>query len=362
MTWDELTDGLKNSGALSPDWEQTFRSTPRAEFTPDRIFHDGEWIDRNEEPGRWSTLVDSDLALVTQLYDDTVIPSSSSSMPTVVAQMLRHLDVDKGMRVLELGTGTGWTAALLSRRLGSENVTSVELDPELAGRARERLDAVGLRPAVIANDGTRGHPESSPFHRAHLTAAVQRVPSAIIEQTAPGGVILAPYGTAFCNGGLLRLTVAEDGRSASGPFVEDVSFMWVRDQRPASGEFDIEDVRYGGSAIDPAEVAEETHAAFAIGLRLPGLFRQDVWAGYDRFGTGRSEIWDGVSYAHCRLADWSGRHAVSQSGPRDLWDEVTTAHTWWERNGRPGLTRFGMTVALTGEHHPWLDRPGNIIS
>ncbi|MFJ7245682.1 protein-L-isoaspartate O-methyltransferase [Kitasatospora sp. NPDC098652] len=258
-------------------------------------------------------------------------------------------------------TGTGWTAGLLSRQVGAENVTSVELDPDLARRARHRLHAAGLRSTVIAGDGTLGHPEGAPFDRVHFTAAVQRLPSAIIDQTAPGGVILVPYGTPFCNGALLRLTVAEDGQSASGPFVEDVSFMWVRDQRPDSGEFDIGDIRRGASGIDPAAVAEQTHAAFAIGLRMPDLFRQDVWAGYDRFGTGRAEVWDGTSYAHCRFADWAGPHAVSQSGPRSLWDEVTAAHGWWVGHGKPDLTRLGMTVTVSGEHHPWLDEPGNVL-
>ncbi|MET8540693.1 methyltransferase domain-containing protein [Kitasatospora sp. NPDC004799] len=361
MTWDRLTDALRESGALSADWEKTFRTTPRDLFTPNRILSEGKWVDRTEQPDNWAELVTSDLALVTQVYDKTETPSSSSSMPTVVAQMLRHLDVAEGMRVLEVGTGTGWTAGLLSRQIGADNVTSVEVDPDLASQARYRLYAADLRPTVIAGDGTLGHPKGAPFDRVHFTAAVQRLPSSIIEQTAPGGVILVPYGTPFCNGALLRLTVAEDGQSASGPFVEDVSFMWVRDQHPDSGDFDIEDIRRSASGIDPADVAEQTHAAFAIGLRIPDLFRQNVWAGYDRFGTGRTEIWDGVSYAHCRFADWDGQHAVSQSGPRNLWDEVTAAYDWWVRNDKPGLTRLGMTVTVSGEHRPWLDDPANAL-
>ncbi|MFD7451099.1 methyltransferase domain-containing protein [Kitasatospora sp. NPDC059827] len=361
MTWYELADALRESGALSADWEKAFRATPRELFTPDRILDEGEWLDRAEQPHRWAELVASDLALVTQVYEGTDTPSSSSSMPTVVTQMLRHLDVAEGMRVLELGTGTGWTAGLLAARLGAERVTSVELDPELAGRARQRLHAAGLRPTVLAGDGTLGHPGGAPYDRVQFTAAVQRLPAAIIEQTAPGGVILVPYGTPFCNGALLRLTVAEDGRSASGPFVEDVSFMWVRDQRPDCGEFGIEDVRHGPSGIDPDEVAERTDCAFAVGLRLPGLFRRSVWADYDRFGTGRAEVWDGTSYAHCRFADRDGPHAVSQSGPRSLWDEVTAAHGWWVRSGKPGFTRLGMTVTVAGEHRPWLDDPGNVL-
>ncbi|MFF3110391.1 methyltransferase domain-containing protein [Kitasatospora sp. NPDC057904] len=362
MSWNQLVDALRQSGALSAEWERTFRAVPRSLFTPDRILHDGEWIDRATRPKCWDDLVTADLPLVTQVYDDGTTPSSSSSMPTVVAQMLHHLNATADTRVLEVGTGTGWTAALLSHQLGAAQVTSVELDPELAAHARDRLHATGLRPTVLAGDGTLGHPAGAPYQCAHFTAAVQRVPSAAIEQVEPGGVIVIPYGTPFCNGGLLRLTVAEDGRSASGPFVEDVSFMWVRDQRPDSGDFDIEDVRHGPSALDPSEVAEHTHAAFAIGLRMPDLFRRELWAGYDRLGTGRAEVWDGVSYAHCRLADWDGRHAVSQSGPRDLWDELTAAHAWWVRNGRPDLTRFGLTVTVAGEQHPWLDEPGNPIT
>jgi hypothetical protein len=137
--------------------------------------------------------------------------------------------------------------------------------------------------------------------------------------------------------------------------------MWVRDQRSDSGEFDVEDVRYCASEVDPADVADDTDAAFAVGLRMPGLFRQSVWASYDRYGTGRFEIWDGVSYAHCPLADWQGEHAVSQSGPRNLWDEVTAAYRWWQRHGRPGLSRLGLSVTVAGEHRAWLDEPSHVI-
>ncbi|MFE5582141.1 methyltransferase domain-containing protein [Kitasatospora sp. NPDC056531] len=361
MDWDTLVDDLRKSEALSADWEPAFRAVPRRLFVPDRIRHHGEWIDRTEQPVQWYELVGSDLPLVTRLDEDGTTPSSSSSMPTVVAQMLRHLEVADGTRVLDIGTGTGWTAALLAHRLGMQNVTTVELDRDLSEDARCRLVANRLPVTTVVGDGTLGHPVGAPYDRVHVTAAVQRVPGGLIEQTAPGGIIVVPYGTAFCNGGLLKLTVAEDGRSASGPFVEDVAFMWVRDQRPGSGEFEIEEVRHGPSKFDPATVAEHTDAAFAIGLRLPGLFRQEVSIDYDRLGTGRFEVWDGVSYAHCRLADWDGKHAVSQAGPRNLWDEVTAAHAWWQRQGAPGLDRFGLTGTVAGEQRVWLDEPDHVI-
>lgn len=68
-----------------------------------------------------------------------------------------------------------------------------------------------------------------------------------------------------------------------------------------------------------------------------------------------------MSYAHCRLADWQGEHAVSQSGPRSLWDKVTAVYTWWARNGKPDLSRLGLTVTVAGERRAWLDDPGNLI-
>ncbi|MFC5663748.1 rRNA adenine N-6-methyltransferase family protein [Kitasatospora misakiensis] len=301
MTWDKLTNTLRESGALSADWEQVFRSTPRDRFTPDRIQVEGEWIERADHPDRWAEAVTSDVPLVTQVYDGTNTPSSSSSMPTVVATMLRHLDVAPRMRVLEVGTGTGWTAGLLTSRVGAENVVTIEADPGLAIDARAQLATMGRTPTVLAADGMLGYPVGAPYD------------------------------------------------------------LWVRDQRPDSGDFDIDDIRYGPSEIDPADIADSTDAAFAIGLRMSDLFRQSVWAPYDRLGTGRFEIWDGVSYAHCRLADWKGKHAVSQSGPRNLWDEVTAAYGWWQRQGSPSLHRFGLTVSVAGEHQAWLDDPDNVI-
>ncbi|WP_141726977.1 methyltransferase domain-containing protein, partial [Streptomyces niveus] len=71
-----------------------------------------------------------------------VVATSSASMPSVVAAMLRDLDVSDGMRVLEIGTGTGWNAALLAHRLGSGNVVSVEIDAEVVARARAALGRV----------------------------------------------------------------------------------------------------------------------------------------------------------------------------------------------------------------------------
>ncbi|MDH6132223.1 hypothetical protein P3T37_001608 [Kitasatospora sp. MAA4] len=133
--------------------------------------------------------------------------------------------------------------------------------------------------------------------------------------------------------------------------------MWVRGQRQPSEPFDVDDTfDYRPAVAGPGEF--DTHPAqFALGLRLPGLRTMDVWADHARFGTGRTEIWDSISYAHCRWADPDGNHAVAQSGPRRLWDEVEAAFEWWVKNDRPGPERFGLTVTTDGTHRAWLDDP-----
>jgi protein-L-isoaspartate(D-aspartate) O-methyltransferase len=117
------------------------------------------------------------------------------SQPLVVARMLAALDVHPGDRVLDVGTGSGWHAALLAR-LGAE-VWSVERHARLAETARRALAAAGVEGVtVVVADGTRGLPEHAPFQAINVAAAApEDVPAALMEQLAPGGRLVAPVGT-----------------------------------------------------------------------------------------------------------------------------------------------------------------------
>ncbi|WP_370106418.1 methyltransferase domain-containing protein [Streptacidiphilus sp. BW17] len=359
----KLTAALISAGSLPADWGPLFLAVPRMDFTPDRIHTGEEWIDKAADPERWAELVTSDAPLVTQLDDGEPngpgIPTSSSSMPTVVALMLRHLDVQPRMRVLDIGTGTGWTSALLTAFLGDDAVTTIEVDQAVAQAAHEHLARAGVKPRTVLGDGYAGHADDAPYDRIHSTASVQQVPQAWIEQTRPGGVIVTPFGTTLCNGALLKLVVHEDG-SAAGRFVEDVSFMWIRSQRPAQGTFNVpKGIEYSPSAVDPTKALGAHVATFAAGLILPGVRTADAWYDPIKWGTARTEVWDGTSYAHCRWADWEAPHAVASAGPRRLWDEVSAVHGWWEAQGQPSIEQFGLTVTPDGEHQLWLDDPVN---
>lgn len=121
------------------------------------------------------------------------------SQPSVVAKMTEALALRGKERVLEVGTGSGYQAAILS--LLAKRVYSIEIIPELAVIARERLHALGYDVYQRIGDGYRGWPEEAPFDRIILTAAPPQVPTALLEQLADGGILVAPIG----DGGEQRL-------------------------------------------------------------------------------------------------------------------------------------------------------------
>ena len=137
-------------------------------------------------PGVALDTVYSDDAIVT--HDQGGIPTSSSSQPSLMARMLHRLDVAPGQRVLEVGAGTGYNAALLAA-LGAE-VTSIENQPEVADAARAHLAAAGLAAEVLTGDGAT--PPPGPFDRVIVTAGLWEVPAALLAALADGGLLVAP--------------------------------------------------------------------------------------------------------------------------------------------------------------------------
>ncbi|MGW4317967.1 methyltransferase domain-containing protein [Streptomyces sp. NPDC004684] len=374
---DGLASRLMESGALTSDWLYAYKAVPRELFVPDVMWPgrtegtgQGEAIDRNADPEVWYAAVYSDRSLTTQ-WDDGKhagtgkgrTPTCSNSQPSMVFSMLAALDVQETSRVLEIGTGTGWNAALLSERVGSGNVVSVEVDEANAKAARERIEAAGYRPTLIVGDGFEGYREGAPYDRVLVTAALTEVPHRVIGQVRTGGVIVAPYATTYGGEGVVRLVVQRDG-SAVGAFVGSSAFMRLRRQRqkrrhvreylggkswPADGVKSL-------TSISPEEIGDWL-PMFAIGLQTQGLF---PWA--ETYADGSYTLWlrdtDVTSWATVDYEPGREEFEVYQSGPRKLWDEVTVAFLHWDSLGRPGWQRFGLTVnGKTGEHTPWLDSP-----
>ncbi len=135
-------------------------------------------------------------ALRDRAYQETPIPigeGQTISAPGVVASMTMALQLEGHERVLEIGTGSGYQAAILAR-LASE-VVSIERIPRLAASARSALDRFGVTNVVVfLGDGTRGRPDLAPFDRIVVTAGGPEIPRPLLEQLSPEGMLVGPFG------------------------------------------------------------------------------------------------------------------------------------------------------------------------
>lgn len=153
-----------------------------------------------------------DEALESRAYEDTALPighGQTISQPWVVAKMTETLMEVQPTKVLEVGTGSGYQAAILAA-LGLE-VHTVERIGELLRTARKRFRQLGMNIRSKHDDGRIGWPENGPFDAILVTAAAPALVDALTAQLAPGGVLVAPVG-ASSGQSLLRLTKDADGR------------------------------------------------------------------------------------------------------------------------------------------------------
>jgi protein-L-isoaspartate(D-aspartate) O-methyltransferase len=132
-------------------------------------------------------------------YEDRPLPIGSGqtiSAPHMVAIMCEVLDIREGMKVLDIGTGCGYHAAVMARLVGPNGrVHSVERLPDLAARAKENLVSAGISNVhVIVGDGSLGLPEHAPFDRINVAASAPSVPAPLLDQLAKGGRMAIPVG------------------------------------------------------------------------------------------------------------------------------------------------------------------------
>lgn len=149
-----LAERLVADGAVtSPEWQAAFADVQRHVFVP-KFYRQSpteqRLVDANS-PAEWLEAVYRDELLV--IRPDA---RSSSTVPGLMATMLEALGVEDGNRALEIGTGSGYNAALLSHRLGDQQVTSMDIDPELVADASARLSSISYCPTLGVGDGLEG--------------------------------------------------------------------------------------------------------------------------------------------------------------------------------------------------------------
>lgn len=178
---------LERREAVSAEVLEALRRVPRHEFVPESV-RDRAYADRPLPIGDGQTI----------------------SAPHMVAKMTDILDIGRGDRVLEIGTGCGYHAAVTAAVVGADNVFSVEISESLAAASQERLDRCGYGGVSIRiGDGREGWDEHAPYDAAYLTCAASELPSSVLEQVAPGGRVVGPVGTGVQT--LHRAIVHEDG-------------------------------------------------------------------------------------------------------------------------------------------------------
>ena len=367
----ELVNGLERDGTLTAEWRSAFLAVPRDQFIPDTVWrrspgvpgmYDLVPLTRADDPSGWLDLVHRDDSVITQVDDGHPegpggtgrAISSSASRPSVVATMLAVAALAPGMDVCEIGTGTGYNAALMTHRLGPGHVTTIEIDPRVASRARSAVARMGLQIATVVGDGTLGYVPGAPYDRIISTCAVTEVPYAWVAQTRPGGRIVTPWGTPFHNGGLLALTVDDNG-CAHGHLVGKAAFMWERGQRhprTSVGEvYSAQDrPRTCRTELHPACVVSDDDAALAVGIRVPSCKYIYSPAGD---GSGEFTLWlidqRSRSWASVDHTPGAAEWHVDQFGPRDLWSEVEAAYRRWCAAGQPRAEGWTFHVTADGQ-------------
>jgi protein-L-isoaspartate(D-aspartate) O-methyltransferase len=165
-----VVEQIESRGVGDPRVLAAMRSVPRHAFVPPELAADA--------------------------YEDYPLPigfGQTISQPYIVAYMSEALQLEPHHKVLEIGTGSGYQAAVLAALV--REVYSVEIVPQLAERARQTLEAAGIRNVhVLTGDGYRGWAEHAPYDRIMVTAAPPQLPQALVEQLAIGGRLIAPVG------------------------------------------------------------------------------------------------------------------------------------------------------------------------
>ena len=376
-----MADNLIAAGQLhDPALAAALTAVPRHALVPHfyQQAPNRSWTRVDATDSSYYTTVYSNTTLVTALADlgaGIDEPVSSSSQPSLMIRMVEALDIRDGQRVLEIGTGTGYNAALLSHRLGETNVFSLDIDASLVAMAADRLAAIDYRPTLAVADGAAGLPEHAPFDAIIATCSVPAIPSVWIEQLTDGGTVLADVKVQNTAGNLVLLR--RDGQRAVGRFATRyAAFMPLRHTVHATipnataTAVAISHHRSAHHAVPERDTdalvlpTQQPLLWFLTALRLPVTVTFGYTIDPERREPSHVHLYaaDG-STSHVTIAHDHDRHRVSETGPLRLWTHVEDAHRQWTQWGQPDWDRLGFTVDTTTHTQSlWLDEPENPIA
>jgi protein-L-isoaspartate(D-aspartate) O-methyltransferase len=361
-----LADELEKTGKLTnARWREALLRVPRHVLVPEYFEPDqlGGWRRVSTAADEGLDAVYSNKSLTTDV-DERGHAVSSSSMPGLMVRMLELLEIEQFHRVLEVGTGTGYNAALITEYLGDGN-NFFSIDIDYVDTVRERLTSLGYRPTLRTGDGIDGLPDGAPYDRIIATVAVPRIPPAWVKQLSEGGLILADIKVAVSAGNLVLLH--KEGDTLTGRFDRGyAAFMAMRhpDQaRQASGPPATSgNEAHSATSYEPM-AWENTVVWFLAALQFPRETTYGMQLDSDHKPTKVTFSGGDGSWARVDVdADANGERLVVQSGPTKLWDVISNGYRQWDDAGRPTWDRFGLTVKPDGRQIVWLDDPAGEFS
>lgn len=333
---DQVTDPVSR-------WYEPIASTPRHVFVP-RWWHEHTLRDGPADEQEWMRAAYSDQTLITRLGplhadhadpDDHPpgMPTSSSTLPSLVVRMYRHARLFPGADILDVGTGSGYGCALLARRFGEDTVTSIDVDPYLTKAAAGRLEAIGLQPRVETVDATGPLPGT--YDRIVSMVSVRPIPAGWLAALRPGGrLVTVLAGTTL----ILTATRDEDGWASGRIEWDRAGFMATRsgpDYPPEADEvFTAVEHKEGDHVArgryPVVEVNEAWELQSMLEVTAPGITHS-----YQEDQDGTRTAWmahpDG-SWARAS-AHGTGTPVVHQGGPRRLWDILDELRDYWLGHG-----------------------------
>ena len=334
----------------------------------------------------------TDRSIAIKLQDG--IPISSSSQPAIMAEMIEMLALHGGERVLEIGAGTGYNAAVLAELVGpSGSVVTIDVDDELVSAARRHLDDAGYpQVRTLCADGVHGEPSAAPFDRVIATVGVDAIPAAWIAQLRHGGRLVAPL-TIRCQQKVVAFTRTSRGLESDA--IVDAGFIMLRGDTVHAESVAL--------ALDEPGVTLRVHASLAPAVDVHALTRalrakprdatparritiDDVWdgfalwlgitdVGYCRLtaqGPGMEggpvpnlAVGSGALYGFASTLGVAGDGELAVFAPRGMNDvvvrrfgddsgavaRVQRAVAGWDGAGRPGNTSLHVTVDPAGTAH-----------
>ncbi|RBQ13848.1 protein-L-isoaspartate(D-aspartate) O-methyltransferase [Spongiactinospora rosea] len=326
-------------------WRDPIASIPRHTFVPRWWGGGDDWELRigESDHDRWLRTAYSNRTLVTRvgaLHADhaepgTVpsgLPTSSATLPGLVAQMYRHASIDDRCTVLDVGTGSGYGTAVLCARLGSGRVTAIDVDPYLNSAAEDRLEEIGYHPRLIAGDATS--PLDGQWHRIVAMVSVATVPASWLEALHVGGRLATTLASMSL---ILTAEKQEDGGAAGRIERDRAMFMNTRTGpdyplrdhallKRARVE-DGEDVRVGRYPF-VLEVIEAWDVRTMLEIIAPGIRHH-----YSDTSSARIAVMTHQDGSWSRAEERDGVVTVHQGGPRRLWDYLDQVRDHWIRDG-----------------------------